>query len=594
MFKNKSQSGFTLVETLIATGLFLAVALTMYQLYSTVLTVARTIRAKTVMTEITSEELEFIRNLAYSDVGTVGGIPAGVVPQNITLTRNGMTFRLNITIRNIDQPADGTLGGVPNDLSPADNKLVEIDAICTSCQRQTTTQYSSLVAPKNLETENGNGAIVIKAVDANGQPVADADVSITNTSLSPTVNITDTTDNSGTLTIVDAPPSVQKYKVVVSKSGYSTDQTYLPGASGNPTPTNPNLTVSANKITQGSFAIDLTSSLTINTQSAQCTSVGSISGSISGAKLIGTPNVLKNIIAFTTSSAGSTALGNIDWDTFLPSINGSTYSVSGTNPISPLIVSPNSNQTFTIMLKPAQANRVVFGVVDSNGLPLADATVGLSGPSGAFSGTTNVGSITQTDWSSGSGQAVMSNWAKFLSNDSGIEYVATAGSLKLTKTGSSYTSSGTLISSTIDFGGAINFRQLSWTPASQPSGMGATPIRFQIATNSDNTTWNFTGPDGTSGSYYTNSPSDINDINNGDRYLRYKVLLSTTKTSKTPSITDVSVTYTSGCLSPGQIDFAGIANGNYTLTISKTGFATVSKSITISSNGYVTTILLPQ
>lgn len=584
----------TLIETLVATAIFLAVAVSVYQLYNTVLNVSRTIRAKTVMTEITSEQIEFIRNLKYSDVGTIGGIPSGVVPQNMTITRNNMTFALDITIRSIDNPADGTLGGIPNDLSPADNKLVEVDAVCTSCQRPASTFFSSIVAPKNLETENGNGVLVIKAVDANGQPVINADVTIVNTSLSPSVNITDTTGDTGTLTIVDAPPSVQGYKIIVTKAGYSTDQTYPSGGSGNPTPSKINLTVVANKITQASFAIDMTSSLTVKTQSAQCAALANISGTLSGAKLIGSPNVLKNSIAFTTSGSGSATLSGIDWDTYSVSVGGNTYSVAGTNPISPVSITPNSNQQYTITLKPALPNRLVIGVVDSTGLPLADADVSITGPSGTFSGNTNVGSVTQTDWLGGSGQVNMSDWTKFFSNDSGLEYNVTGGgTIRLSKPGSTYSPNGSLISSTIDFGDVTTFRQLSWVPITQPSGIGSTPVAFQIATNTDNATWNFIGPDGTSGSYYTSTPADISDVNNGDRYLRYKVILSTTNTSKTPSINDVSITYAAGCLPPGQVDFAGLTAGSYTVTISKTGFATVVKTITISGNAYDTTTLIP-
>ena len=170
----------------------------------------------------------------------------------------------------------------------------------------------------------------------------------------------------------------------------------------------------------------------------------------------------------------------------------------------------------------------------------------------------------------------------------------TSGTIKLVKAGATYLGSGTLTSSTIDFGDVTTFRQLSWVPTSQPAGIGATPVAFQIATNTDDTTWNFIGPDGTSSTYYTSTPADISDINNGDRYLRYKVILSTTDTSKTPSINDVSITYAAGCLPPGQVDFGGLTSGSYTATISKTGYATVTKTITINGNAYDTTTLIPE
>jgi hypothetical protein len=165
--------------------------------------------------------------------------------------------------------------------------------------------------------------------------------------------------------------------------------------------------------------------------------------------------------------------------------------------------------------------------------------------------------------------------------------------VKLLNTGSSYVSSGELESSTIDLGQPALFQQLTWFPSSQPSGIGATPVRFQLATNNDNLTWNYLGPDGTDSTYYTNPVSDIAGIHSNDQYLRYKLFLSTDDTSKTPSISDIGVTYTSGCLPPGQIDFGGLSSGSYTITISKVGYTTVSKTITINSNTYETIQINP-
>jgi Tfp pilus assembly protein PilE len=133
MWHKDKQQGTTLIETLIAAAFFVVFSLAIYQLYTKVLELSSRIRIKTVATQIASEQIEFIRNLAYSDVGIVSGIPSGVIPATKSVTRNGVTFSVNTTIRNIDLPADGTLGGMPNDMSPADNKLAVIEVVCTSC-----------------------------------------------------------------------------------------------------------------------------------------------------------------------------------------------------------------------------------------------------------------------------------------------------------------------------------------------------------------------------------------------------------------------------------------------------------------------------
>lgn len=588
------QHGLTLIEALVASAVFVVFSIAIYRLYGTVFTLSGRIRTKTVMTEVAGEQFEFIRNLAYSNVGTVGGIPAGIVEQSQTVTRNGVTFEVTTTIRNIDDPADGTLGGTPGDLSPADKKLVEIEVLCTACKDAPNLVYTSVVAPKNLETENGNGALVIRAIDASGQPVVGADVHIVNGAVSPAVDISDVTGASGVLTIVDAPPSSQGYDVTVTKDGYSAERTYLPGAPANPNPSKPHLTVVANTISQSTFSIDATGSYDIVTQSPMCTAIAGINGTLTGSKLIGTaPDVIKHILAFTTSGAGTATVDNIEWDTYSLAIAGTTYDVVGTNPISPLVVPPGSDQTLTITLAPNNPDRLVIGVVDSAGLPLAEASVTIDGPSGTFSDTTNIGSVTQTDWSGGAGQATIGDFDKFSSSNN-VDF-SSSGALSLLSSGA-YLSPGSLTSSTIDLGGAATFHQLSWLPATQPPGVGADPVKFQIATaatNDEFTVWNYLGPDGTDATYYTANPSSIGAVHDGMRYVRYKAFLSTADTSVTPTLTDVALTYTAGCLPPGQVDFSGLSNGTYRITVSKSGFQTVEKDLTLTTDTYDVITLTP-
>ncbi len=105
--------------------------------------------------------------------------------------------------------------------------------------------------------------------------------------------------------------------------------------------------------------------------------------------------------------------------------------------------------------------------------------------------------------------------------------------------GTAYYASGTLTSSTYDTGGASNFGNLAWT-ATTPAG---TSIKFQIATNNDSATWNFKGPDGTAGTYYTSSGGSIWPGHDSDRYIKYKAFFDTTDASETPVLHDVSINY---------------------------------------------------
>lgn len=97
--------------------------------------------------------------------------------------------------------------------------------------------------------------------------------------------------------------------------------------------------------------------------------------------------------------------------------------------------------------------------------------------------------------------------------------------------------SGTLTSTSFDAGKQVSFNYLDFTD-SVPSG---SQIKIQIATNNDNITWNYVGPDGTSSSFF-NSPTAIPLSALSGRYLRYQVSFNTSS-SNYPTITNVSVSY---------------------------------------------------
>ena len=218
------QKGFTLIEIIVGLAVFLILSLSIYQAYISLLETIRASRLKVVATALANEQFEIIRNLPYTDVGIVGGLPSGKIQQNQTLTRDNTEFSAKTNIRNIDDPFDGTIGGNPNDLSPADYKFVELEVSCSSCKNFRPLSFTTNVAPKNLEGASVNGALFIQVFDANGQPVQGANVHVANNQASPPFAIDDTTNNNGLLQIVDTPPGVGAYEIIVSKQGYSQEK----------------------------------------------------------------------------------------------------------------------------------------------------------------------------------------------------------------------------------------------------------------------------------------------------------------------------------------------------------------------------------
>ena len=71
-------------------------------------------RTRITATALANEQLEIIRNLPYSEVGTVGGLPHGLIPATQNLNRDGQDFIVHTIIRSLDDPFDGQVGSSTN------------------------------------------------------------------------------------------------------------------------------------------------------------------------------------------------------------------------------------------------------------------------------------------------------------------------------------------------------------------------------------------------------------------------------------------------------------------------------------------------
>ena len=581
--QNGLKGGFALIELLIGSTVFLIIAIGIYGAFTTTLNLISASRSKVVSMDLANEQFEIVRNLPYASVGIVNGIPAGSLPYVQTLVRSGFTFVATTTVRNIDDPFDGTIGGNPNDLSPADNKLVEIEIGCALCKNFVPVFVNTRVAPKNLETASTNGALFINVLDASGQPVPDAQVQVLNAQPDPDIVINDTTNINGVLQIVDAPPGVNAYQITVTKSGYTTDRTYTPGAVGNPNPLKPPATVAIQQVTQISFIIDRVSTLDIASVTQTCAAIPSIDFSLKGTRLIGSsPDVFKYDQAHITSGSGLKEISNLEWDSYSLLVSDSGYDLIGTNPIFPLNLVPNTTLNTSLIVAPKDPQSVLVIVKDSaNQLPLSNATVTLEDSPFSEDLITGRGFLSQTDWSHGGGQGTSTDLAMYFSS-SNIDANNPVGEIKLTGSFGVFDTNGELISSTYDTGSPSNFHQIFWQPNDQPPAAGSDSVKFQIATNNDTTTWNFLGPNGTAGDFYTSANTNINAIHNGDQFLRYKVYLETDDDSVTPNISDISFTFTSECIPPGQVFFSGLSSGTYDVTVTHTGYAPYTGQINVN------------
>lgn len=577
--------GFTLIEAIVGLTIFAVIAVGVYQTFSMATQLIQVSRFMITSAALSTEQYEIIHNLPYADVGVVADIPAGILAATQNITRDNINFLVETKVRNIDDPFDGTLGETPNDTSPADYKLVEITISVPGNSRFKSQTYTEYIAPKNLENSSTNGALFVRVFDANGQPVEGADIHIENNSTTPAIIINDTTDKDGFLRIVDAPPGIEVYEITASKSGYSQEKTYPTGAPANPNPVKAHASVLIQQVTQISFAIDIGSTLNVESLTETCEAISDVSFSLVGAKLIGlTPDVLKYSDNFSTNASGLKTITDLEWDTYNLTITDSFYDLSGTISPIPFSLVPDSTQDVKVVVSPKNPNSLLVGVKQGGAeLPLSGVTVKLEKLGFESELITGRGFLRQTDWAGGSGQDNFTDPTKYYSSDGNIETANPAGEIKLKSAFGDYAVSGSLISSSFNTGSASNFYQLTFTPQDQPDQTGTDSVRLQIATNNDNTTWDYKGPDGTNGTFYSAANPNINNIHNGDRYFRYQLYLSTASTTYTPNVGEVSFTFSSLCVPSGQVIFSGLEADDYTLTISKSGYQTSIENINIAS-----------
>ena len=155
------------------------------------------------------------------------------------------------------------------------------------------------------------------------------------------------------------------------------------------------------------------------------------------------------------------------------------------------------------------------------------------------------------------------------------------------KTG--FTAAGNFISGAMDAnphtGGTVTWTTLSWS-ASVPAG---TSLRFQVAaSNSPTGPFNFVGPDGTAATFFTTSGASLAQFD-GLRYLKYQGFLSTTISTSSPTVNDVTVCFsntvpTTLVVNPATGTYGGTADLSATLTDGVSPLSGKTVNFTLNGN----------
>lgn len=415
------------IGVIIAVAIFLILSQAIVSLVFSAYDLVVFTRSRTTARFIAEEKIETARSLNFDDVGTVGGIPAGVLEPTEVIERNGLNYTVNTRIDNIDDEFDGLAG---TDSNPIDYKRIRI--IVSWGGEGTLSRANSIVLMTDVSSPNdfgsGGGVLDIQVSDANGAPVSLAEVHITADSLSPPVDTTLTADSEGNLIVPGSAACDNCYQISATKDGFSTDQTY--GEPDVTNPINPHVTVVEDQISTVNFSIDQLGSLALhstNDRDSGFTPLASQQFILRGEKIIGTSGagdlIYKYAQVLNTDGSGQLLIEDLEWDAYHVVIpTGVGWDVSGTNPFLPIVLNPGEDTSAVFSSTTGSDHTLLVTFQDGTLSPLATASALLKDNFSSFEASVSAGLVDDPDY----GQAFFAN----LDNSTYTIYATASGYLE--------------------------------------------------------------------------------------------------------------------------------------------------------------------
>ena len=118
--------GVTLLDTVVGTSLMLVVFMGIASTFKLSVDVVTNNKSRAGAIALANERMEYVRSLSYASIGTVGGVPAGSIPETESISLNGANYTRRTYIEYTDDPKDG-LGAADSNGVFIDYKSVKVD-----------------------------------------------------------------------------------------------------------------------------------------------------------------------------------------------------------------------------------------------------------------------------------------------------------------------------------------------------------------------------------------------------------------------------------------------------------------------------------
>jgi hypothetical protein len=388
-YKKNQKKGFSIVEVVTAIGIFSIVFVTVYGSFKSGLASLVQSRHRTEAAALANEKMEIIRNLPYALVGTQGGVPAGSLPQNESVTKSNQKFNVHTFVRYVDDAQDG-IGAVDQNHVMTDYKEIKVEVTWPGALTDHGVKAVSKFVPNGVESDVGGGTFRLNVLDGSGAGLPGASVHIVNGSVTPNVDISTFTDSYGTILMSGMPAGDRNYQIMVSKDGYETVSTSPPYPITAYDPTDVHASVVEDDLNTKAIIIDKLSGFHIFARDILDYDhlFPNMHLHITGGRVIGfvygttTPitNYDQNIV---TGSGGDASVSGISAGKYEITLNEAGYMVVGADPVLPAAIAPDQNPDINLILASTTANSLLVTVKNSlTGSLLPNATVHLFNGSG--------------------------------------------------------------------------------------------------------------------------------------------------------------------------------------------------------------------
>jgi len=312
--KIKASKGFTLIEALVFLFIFVVTTVSFYSTFTLGINYILETKMRLAAIGLANEKMEIVRSLEYETIGTQGSVdvPGDIDPEE-DVTKAGRSFHVLTQVGYKDDEFDGLISD-GTDARPNDYKHVRITVSWAEATPQKSVSMTAIFAAPGIEPPLSGGILSINILDNAGNGISGATIKITNTSVSPNINDTKTTESDGNYLSIGSPQSNEGYELEISKPGYFTVRTYPPysGASSSFVPVDVHASVINGALSTKTIITDRVADININAKSTFDVPVADVEFDMKGGRKIGedtTTTPVTNRYAFEETSFDTDSSG---------------------------------------------------------------------------------------------------------------------------------------------------------------------------------------------------------------------------------------------------------------------------------------------